>query len=205
MANPGLIPLAQAEGQGEVLLLRQAQELGFPVGETWVVGLWEEFARLNNLAERIAWLFQGVFGVRIDEERLLLAAEEAKRAVRESYLLPERAEAFLETLEGKGPFLVRRAGEGTYHLARNPQEALFAVKRLWAEAFRVEAILERYPALFPSALTVLVQEVTTFPPLEGGLLEDPFLSLDLSQALGQRVVAYTWEGTLLRIESVHGG
>ncbi|MFX8957534.1 hypothetical protein ABTN31_19665, partial [Acinetobacter baumannii] len=69
--------MAQAEGQGEVLLLRQAQELGFPVGETWVVGLWEEFARLNNLAERIAWLFQGVFGVRIDEERLLLAAEEA--------------------------------------------------------------------------------------------------------------------------------
>jgi hypothetical protein len=205
MANPGLIPLAQAEGRGEVSLLKRAQRLGFPVAETWVVGLWEEFARLNNLPERIERLFQGVFGVRIDEERLLLAAEEAERAVRESYLLPERAEAFLETLEGKGPFLVRRAGEGTYHLARNPQEALFAVKRLWAEAFRVEAILERYPALFPSALTVLVQEVTTFPPLEGGLLEDPFLSLDLSQALGQRVVAYTWEGTLLRIESVHGG
>ncbi|WP_135257388.1 hypothetical protein [Thermus caldilimi] len=205
MANPGLIPLAQAEGQGEVLLLRQAQELGFPVGGTWVGGLWEEFARLNNLAERIGRLFQGVFGVRIDEERLRLAAEEAERAVRESYLLPERAEAFLETLEGKGPFLVRRAGEGTYRLAWNPQEALFALKRLWAEAFRVEAILERYPALFPPALTVLVQEVTTLPPLEGGLLEDPFLSLDLSQALGQRVVAYTWEGALLRIESVHGG
>lgn len=205
MANPGLTPLAQAEGEGEVRLLRQAQDLGFPVVETWVVGLWEEFARLNNLAERIGWLFQGVFGVRIDEERLLLAAEEARRAVRESYLLPERAEAFLETLEGKGPFLLRRAGEGTYLLARTPKEALFALKRLWTEAFQVEAILERYPALFPPALPVLVQEVATLPLPEGGLLEDPFLSLDLSQALGQRVVAYTWGGLLLRIESQHGG
>jgi len=207
MVNPGLTPLAQAEGQGEVLLLRQAQELGFPVGGTWVVGLWEEFARLNNLAERIGRLFQGVFGVRTDEERLLVAAEEAKRAVRESYLLPERAEAFLEALGGRGPFLVRRAGEGVYHLAQTPREALFALKRLWVEAFRVEAILERYPALLPPppALTVLVQEVTTLPPPEGGLLEDPFLSLDLSQALGQKVVAYTWEEALLRIESARGG
>ncbi|WP_105317162.1 hypothetical protein [Thermus tenuipuniceus] len=200
-----LSPLAQAAGQGEVFLLKRAQDLGFPVGGTWVVGLWEEFARLNNLFERIGRLFQGVFGVRIDEERLLLAVEEAKRAVRESYLLPERSEMFLEVLQGRGPFLVRREGEGTYHLARNPQEALFALKRVWAEAFRAEAILERYPTLFPPSLPVLVQEVTTLPPPEGGLLEDPFLSLDLSQALGQGVVAYTWEGTLLRIESVHGG
>ncbi|MFN4070924.1 MAG: hypothetical protein ACK4HT_05095 [Thermus caldifontis] len=203
MANPGLTPLAQAEGEGEVRLLRQAQDLGFPVVKTWVVGLWEEFARLNNLAERIENLFQGVFGVRIDEERLLLAAEEAERAVRESYLLPERAEAFLEALRGRGPFLLRRAGEGVYRLAPNPQEALFALKRLWAEAFRVEAILDRYPPLVPSSLPVLVQEVPTLPPPQGGLLEEPFLSLDLSRALGQRVVAYAWEGTLVRIESPH--
>ncbi len=197
--------MVQAEAPGEVLLLRQAQDLGFPVGETWVVELWEEFARLNNLAERIGRLFQGVFGVRIDEDRLLLAAEEAERAVRESYLLPERAETFLEALGGRGPFLVRRAGEGVYRPAQTPKEALFALKRLWAEAFRVEALLERYPTLFPPSLPVLVQEVPTLPPPEGGLLEDPFLSLDLSQALGQRVIAYTWEGVLLRVESSSAG
>ncbi|WP_298628112.1 hypothetical protein [uncultured Thermus sp.] len=204
--DPGLLPLAQAQGQGEIRLLQRAQSLGFPVVESWVVGLWEEFARLNNLSERIQRLFQGVFGVRIDEERLLLAAEEAERAVRESYLLPERAEAFLQALQGKGPFLLRRPGEGSYRLAHTPQEALFALKRLWAEAFRVEAILEGYPFLFPPSAPVLVQALDT--PGKDPLLEvqeDPFLSLDLFGALGERVVAYTWGGLLLRIESQHGG
>lgn len=206
MADPGLIPLAQAESQGEVSFLRRAQSLGFPVAETWVVGLWEEFARLNNLPERIHRLFQGVFGVRIDEERLLLAAEEAQKAVRESYLLPERAEAFLETLKGKGPFLLRQPGEGTHHLAQTPKEALFALKRLWAEVFRVEAILERHPLLFPPSVPVLVQALGT--PGEDAVpevQEDPLLSLDLSEALGERVVVFASRGLVLWIESQHGG
>ncbi len=179
-------------------LLRRAQALGFPVVPTWVAGLEEEFFRLNNLPERIERLFQGVFGVRIDEERLVWAAEEAMRAVRESYLLPERAEAFLAALRGRGPFLLRREGKGEAHPAPTPQEALFALKRLWAGAFRVESILERYPALLPPFTPVLVQEAG--PPEE-----DPFLSLDLAQALGQEVVAYAWQGRLVRIEWPHGG
>lgn len=182
----------------EVALLRQAQALGLPLAESWVVALEEEFFRLNNLPERIAQLFQGVFGVRIDEERLLWAAEEAERQVRESYLLPERAEAFLAALKGGGPFLLRRVGSGAFRLAHSPQEALFVLKRLWAEAFRVEAILARHPALLPEPLPVLVQRA-------GGAVEDPFLSLDLSQALGREVVVYTWEGRVVRIESSHGG
>ncbi|TBH15465.1 hypothetical protein [Thermus thermamylovorans] len=192
MAEPGLIPLAQAPGEGELGLLQEVRARGFPVVETWAAVLWEEFARLNNLPERLMGLFRGVFGVRIDEERLLLAAEEAGRLVRESYLLPERAEAFLETLKGRGPFLVRPPGKEGFLLAATPQEALFALKRLWAEAFRVEAILERRPALLPEALPLLVQRA-------GGAAEDPFLSLDLSRALGKAVVAYAWEGRVVRV------
>ncbi|GLV49317.1 hypothetical protein TJA_24180 [Thermus sp. LT1-2-5] len=198
MAEPGLVPLETAAGEGEVALLRRALALGFPVAPTWVAGLEEEFFRLNNLPERIGRLFQGVFGVRVDEERLLLAAQEAERAVRESYLLPERAEAFLEALKGRGPFLLRRVGEGEAHPAATPQEALFALKRLWAKAFRVEALLARYPALLPPFVPVLVQEA-------GAPEEDPFLSLDLAKALGQGVVAYAWRGLLVRIEWSHGG
>lgn len=197
MGEPGLIPLAMAAPLGEVGLLQRAQALGFPLAETWVEGLWEEFSRLNNLPDCLGRLFQGVFGVRVDEERLLLAAEEAQRAVRESYLLPERAEAFLRTL-GPGGFLLRRAGEEGFHKASGAQEALFALKRLWAEAFRVEAILARSPDLLAQPAPVLVQRA-------GGAEEDPFLSLDLSRALGQPVVAYAWEGHLVRIESSHGG
>lgn len=178
--------------------MQRAQALGFPVAPTWVVDLEEEFFRLNNLEERLERLFQGVFGVRIDEERLLWAAEEAERAVRESYLLPERAEAFLKTLKGRGPFLLRYAGEGGVQGAGTPQEALFALKRLFWERFRVEAILERYPHLIPPSTPVLVQEAE-------GALEDPFLSLDLSRALGQEAVVYAWQGQVVRIESPYGG
>lgn len=195
---PGLIPLAQAPQEGEVLLLQRAQALGVPVVDTWVEQLWEEFAQLNNLPERLQRLFQGVFGARIDEERLLLAAEEADRLVRESYLLPERAEAFLATLRGEGPFWVRRSGEAGSALVPTPAEALLALKRLWARAFRVEALLARYPLLLPHLPPVLVQR------LGGGgtgtLTEDPWLSLDLSRALGRSVVAYAWEGRLVRLE-----
>lgn len=197
MADPGLIPLALAPGKGEVALLQRVLSLGLPVVDTWVEELWEEFFRLNNLPERIHHLFQGVFGVRIDEERLLLAAEEAGRLVRESYLLPERAEAFLHTLRGQGPFRVRRAGEEGL-LAATPQEALFALKRLWSEAFWVEAILDRYPALLPEAPQILVQRA-------GEAMEDPFLSLDLSRSLGEDVVVYTWEEQVVRIGYRHGG
>lgn len=197
-SEAGLIPLAQAPAEGELALLQEVLAHGFPVVETWAAPLWEEFVRLNNLSERLMGLFQGVFGVRIDEERLLFAAEEARRLVRESYLLPERAEAFLRTLEGSGPLLLRPPGEERFLLAATPQEALFALKRLWAEAFRVEAILERRPTLLPETLPLLVQRA-------GGAAEDPFLSLDISQALGKAVVAYTWEGRVVRIGWAHGG
>lgn len=190
--------MGQATGPGEVALLKRAQALGLPLVETWVVALEEEFFRLNNLPERIGRLFEGVFGVRLDEERLLWACGEAERQVRESYLLPERAEAFLAALKGGGPFLLRRAGSGAFRLAESPQEALFTLKRLWAEAFQVEAVLARYPALLPVPVPLLLQRAR-------GATEDPFLSLDLSRALGQEVVAYTWEGRLVRIESSHGG
>ncbi len=198
MAEPGVVPLERASAEGEVALLQRARALGFPVAPTWVVSLEEEFFRLNNLEERLEKLFQGVFGVRIDEERLLWAAEEAVRAVKESYLLPERAEAFLKALKGRGPFLLRYAGEGGFQEAGTPQEALFALKRLFWERFRAEAILERYPSLIPPFTPVLVQEA-------GEALEDPFLSLDLSRALGQEAVVYAWQGQVVRIESPYGG
>lgn len=198
MAEPGIIPLECAPAEGEVALLKRAQALGLPVAPTWVVDLEEEFFRLNNLKERLEGLFRGVFGVRIDEERLLLASEEAVRAVKESYLLPERAEAFLEALKGRGPFLLRYAGKGALERAAAPKEALFALKRLYSEKFRVEAVLQRHPLLIPPFAPVLVQEAEA-------ATEDPFLSLDLSRALGQEAVVYAWQGQVVRIESPYGG
>jgi hypothetical protein len=82
--------------------------------------------------------------------------------------------------------------------ARTPREALFALKRLYSERFRVEAILQRHPRLIPAFTPVLVQEVEEAS-------EDPFLSLDLSRALGQEMVVYAQGDLVVRIESPYGG
>ncbi len=194
----GVLPLEAAPPLGEVGLLKQAQALGVRVAPTWVVALEEEFYRLNNLEDQLQSLFRGVFGVRVDEERLLWAVAEAEKRVRASYLLPERAEAFLLALRGQGPFLLRRMGEAPKAQARTPQEALFALKRAWAEGFGLEAILARYPRLLPEPIPFLVQEGA------GEVVEDPFLSLDLGQALGQPLRAYTLGGALVYLEAYGG-
>ena len=62
----------------------------------------------------------------------------------------------------------------------------------------METLLGRYPSLLPPFRPVLVQEA-------GEAVEDPFLSLDLTRALGREVVVYTWGGQVVRIESPHGG
>jgi hypothetical protein len=62
----------------------------------------------------------------------------------------------------------------------------------------VEAILGRYPKLIPPFTPVLVQEAEE-------AAEDPFLSLDLSQALGREVAVFAHQGLLVRVESPYGG
>ncbi len=188
-----IYPLDKAPEQGEAGLLKRLLQAGLPVAPTVAVALEEEFLRLANLQEQIGLLFQGVFGARIDEERLFYAAERAESLVRESYLLPERAEAFLRSLKGwQGPFLVRDSGRSPFAQAKSPQEALFALKRLYASRYRVEEVLERWPRLFPALDLVLVQEA-------GAPQEDPGLSLKAAELLGQPARVEAWEGRVVRV------
>ncbi|MGQ9692544.1 MAG: hypothetical protein ACUVQC_03605 [Thermaceae bacterium] len=188
-----IFPLEAAPPQGEVGVLKQLKAEGFPLVPTVVVALEEEFLRLANLKEQIRILFQGAFGARIDEERLLYASERAEALVHQSYLLPERAEAFLAALRGwKGPFSVRDEGLPPFAYAPTPQESLFALKRLYASRYRVEAVLERWPELFPAPPSVLVQEA-------GKATLDPDLSARAQALLGQKVQVEAWEGKVVRV------
>ncbi|GEM90103.1 hypothetical protein [Oceanithermus desulfurans] len=153
-----LVPLAESREGGEVARLRARLAAGEDRPEAWVVPAWveEEFYRLNNLQFQIERLFAGVWGVRVDEERLARAAAEAARLVRTSYLVSERGEAFVAALP-PGRFRLYRPGEVPQETAASPQEALWALKRLWAARWSLDAVMERGPGGWPEPAPVVVE------------------------------------------------
>lgn len=146
-----LVPLAEWEG-----------ELDAPEGEeVWVVPDWveEEFYRLNNLRFQIERLFTGVWGVRVDEEALARAADAARELVRGSYMVAERAEAFVAALPGSGPFRLRRLEGSSEEEAEGPLEALWALKRLWAARWSLDEVIRRGSGGWPEPAPVVVSAV----------------------------------------------
>ncbi|WP_456446602.1 hypothetical protein [Oceanithermus sp.] len=144
-----LVPLAEWEG-----------ELNAPEGgaEAWVVPAWveEEFYQLNNLRFQIERLFAGVWGVRVDEEALARAADAARELVRGSYLVAERAEAFVAVLPRSGAFRLRRPEGGAEEEAEGPLEALWALKRVWAARWSLDEVIRRGAGGWPEPAPVVV-------------------------------------------------
>ncbi|RIH82655.1 hypothetical protein Mterra_02572 [Calidithermus terrae] len=188
-----IFPLNKAPAAGEVADLQKLQAAGLPVVATVVLqGLEAEFYQLANLAEQIRSAFAGVFGARLDEERLEAACAQAERLVRESYLLPERAEEVRRVLPG-GPLLVRYAGEAPFALEPSSQEALWALKRLWASRWQVDSVLERAPTLAPPEVASLIQAAG------GDLLPDEALAQRASAVLGRGVQVWASSGQVARL------
>ena len=185
-------PLSQADAGGEVARLARLEAAGVPVAPTWVVELEAEFYALNNLPERVRRAFEGVFGVRIDEDRLEAACLEAQRLVRESYLLPERADA-LGAAVGEGRFVVRYAGGAPVGIATGRQEVLWHLKRLWASVWEVDAVLARAPRLAPPDRPSLVQRVEALPR------PDPDLSRRAAAVLGEAVEVWASAGRVVHV------
>lgn len=188
--------LREAKDKGEVEWLRHLEAAGLPVTPTLVLGfqgpnsLENEFYALGNLPEQIRRAFKGVFGARIDEEKLEAACSAAERIMRESYLLPERADELRQALPD-GPLLVRYAGEAPFALEPGKQEALWALKRLWASRWEVDAVLEHAPELSPPEVPSLIQQVSTLPD------PDEDLSALASQALGKEVRVWSADGKIV--------
>ena len=184
---------ADRVASGEVEQLRALQKAGLTVVPTLVlVGLEAEFYRLANLAEQIRRAFEGVFGARLDEEKLERACAFAEKLLRESYMLPERADEIRAALP-EGPLLVRYAGEPPFALEAGQQETLWALKRLWASRWQLDAVLLRQPELAPPEVASLVQSV------ENALTLDEALSAQAALVLEQRVQVWASAGRVVRV------
>lgn len=191
-----ILPLERTRAPGQAALLRQLQQAGIPVVPTWLLELEEEFYVLGNLPEQIRRAFTGVFGARLDEDRLEAACHTAQQLVRQSYLLPERAEE-ITRLIGSGPWLVRYAESSPAEssLSNRPQDALWALKRLWASRWSLEAVLERSPQLAPPSQLTVIQQVHRWPSLHHEL------SSRASKVLAQNVQIWASEQQVVWLAS----
>lgn len=162
-----ILSLSASRERGEPECLQRLAAAGAPLVETWVVPAWleDEFYRLNNLPRQLERIFAGVWGTRVDEERLAAASKRAQEALRQSYLLPERGENFVRALPA-GPFVLRRPGSLRLWRGADAQQALWALKRLWAARWEAEAVMERGPEL-PEPEAVLLQADVGEPHREG--------------------------------------
>lgn len=188
-----IFTLERAPVTGEVADLQKLQKAGIPVAPTVVLdGLEAEFYEHNNLAENIRKAFAGVFGARIDEEKLETASAFAEKLLRESYMFPERADQIKRALP-EGQLLVRYSGEAVFSLEANPQAALWAVKRLWASRWQFDAVLERVPNLAPPETQTLIQQVN------GELEPDNALSSRASTILDREIQVWASQGKIIRV------
>lgn len=186
-------PSYLVESAGEVAELQALQAAGLEVTPTLVLaGVETEFYQLGNLAEQIRRAFEGVFGARLDEEKLERACAFAEKLLRESYMLPERSDEIRAALP-QGPLLVRYAGEPPFGVKIGKQETLWALKRLWASRWQLDAALLRQPELAPPDMPSLVQGMGE------DLAPDEALSAQASQILGQSVQVWASAGRVVRV------
>lgn len=92
----------------------------------------------------------------------------------------------------EGPVLVRYAGEAPFGLETGKQETLWALKRLWASRWQVDAVLQRGPGLAPPEVASLVQ-------VADELVLDEALSAQAGQVLGRSVRVWASQGRVVRV------
>lgn len=110
----------------------------------------EGFYRQNNLPEQLSALFAPVRPQRVDEDLLEPLCVRARALLLGSALLDDSVQALYRALHnaqlGRGAVHLRRPGQQRTQdaQARPPgSEVLYALKRLWADDWRFEAVLDR--------------------------------------------------------------
>jgi hypothetical protein len=187
------LPPHLAAETDELAQLQVLQRAGLVVAPTLVlVGVETEFYQLGNLAEQVRHAFAGVFGVRIDEKKLESACTLSEKLLRESYMLSERSDQIRAVLP-EGPALVRYAGEPPFAVKTGQQETLWALKRLWASRWQLDAVLGRQPQLAPPQVASLVQSVG------GPLVLDEDLAVQATRVLGQPLQVWACAGRVVRL------
>jgi hypothetical protein len=186
-----------ADDGTELAWLRRAEAHGVPITPMAVVPAQVEadFYRWNNLPARLEALFADLDGLDPDEDDLDELLPTAAALVRGHALLDAVVDTFYDALVGLPPnVMVRRPG-ALGSLAARGRPALIAVKRVWAEDWRLEATLGRVTrgrGWLPTPREVLVHAADVHP--------DPVVSSAASDAIGRPVSAWSdREGRLARL------
>lgn len=150
-----MLTLTEAASRPENVVGRETLQLApyvaeIPAAMLIAADYEENFYRFGNLPEQLGRLFVPINPQRIDEDQLEDLCEQAQHLLRTSYLTDDAVQIFYRALGNAG------LSSGMVHLRRPDAlyaetaqvtppgtAALHALKRLWAQDWTFEAVLER--------------------------------------------------------------
>jgi hypothetical protein len=184
----------------------EAQQLGrleptlVAPGFVWFTHGEEQFYLSNNLPEQLREVFKAFNPRRLDEDALEVACNRAQRMVRESYLLEDfvaQSYTALKNVGIEGILHVRREFSGKLETGQDRRGALLALKRVWAQDWSFDAVLERLDASGQIGVDARPCLIFAGP---GGTVNAERWS-QVSKLLGQKIQARVWDGRIVGLES----
>jgi hypothetical protein len=189
----------------------EAQDLGrlepklIAPGFVWLTQGEEQFYLSNNLPEQLRHVFKAFNPRRLDEDALEVACERAQKLVRESYLLEDfvaQSYTALKNVGIEGTLHVRREYSrrefsGALETGQDRRGALLALKRVWAQDWSFDAVLERLDASGNIGVDARPSLIFAGP---GGAV-DAERSSQVSKTLGHKVQARVWNGRIVGLGS----
>jgi hypothetical protein len=192
----------------------EAQHLGrlepsvVGAGFVWFTQCEEQFYLSNNLPEQLRDVFKSFNPRRLDEDALEVACKRAQKLVCESYVLEDfvaQSYTALKNVGIEGRLHVRRESRhhafsdhlaGALEIGQDRRGALLALKRVWAQDWAFEAVLERLDASGSIGVDARPSLIFAGP---GGSV-DAVRSSQISKSLGQSVQARVWNGHVVGLE-----
>ncbi len=168
-------------------------------GFVWFTHCEEQFYLSNNLPEQLREVFKAFNPRRLDEDALEVACDRAQKMVRESYLLEDfvgQSYTALKNVGIVGGLHVRREFSSRLETGQDRRGALLALKRVWAQDWAFEAVLERLDA--SGNIGVDARPCLIFAGPGGAV--DAERSSHVSKTLGQKVQARVWDGHVVGLE-----
>jgi hypothetical protein len=201
-----LCSFPESTSLAQTLVGLEAQHLGrlepnlIAPGFVWFTHGEEQFYLSNNLPEQLREIFKAFNPRRLDEDALEVACDRAQKMVRESYVLEDFVALFYTALKNvgvEGTLHVRREFSGQLETGQDRRGALLALKRVWAQDWAFEAVLERLDTSGQIGVDARPSLLFAGP---GGVV-DAERSSQVSKLLGRKVQARVWDGQIVGLES----
>lgn len=183
----------EVERSWELDAISRVLRSGIPWNGLALPGSYEEsFYRLNSLPHQLLPLYTGLDPSDPDEDIVEEAEEAAVALVAEHYLLDESVDLLYDSLTWTGPTTVRRAGAEGGREVTGRRAVLLAVKRIYQDDWKVDAVMERLAATATLGFEARPVLITPAPERL-----DEEASRSASSALGQAVRAWVDPGGVL--------